>query len=145
KITWLSRSSGEDVRNLAFEAEQSYYSGPYSDGVPVWHGYQDPARVVVHSNDGRLLYTRPVSTECECAVSTWITLHGPAVLVRHRLESFRSDTTNYAPTWQELPALYTQGGLDRLVTYDGGAPYTGGALREFTREDGGFFFVSPGP
>jgi hypothetical protein len=139
KITWLSRSSGDDVRNLVFEDEQSYYAGGG------WHGYQDPARVVVESNDGRTIYMRAVSVDCECALSTWTTLRGDTVSVRNRLESHRLDTTAYPASWQELPALYTQGGLCRLVTYDGAAPYTDGALDEFTAADGGKFFVSPGP
>jgi hypothetical protein len=90
-LTWLSRSQGEHADNLLFESEQSYYSGSFGrDGSPFWHGYQDPARVVAHTNDGRTLYDRAVWIGCECSMETWVTLHADAAVVRNRLTSFRS-------------------------------------------------------
>src|SRR6266487_4629911 len=133
KLTWLSRSQGEHADNLLFEAEQSYYGGPFSsDWSPFWHGYQDPASVVAHSNDGHsTIYDRAVWLGCECSMETWITLQGNAVVVRNRLASFRSDTASYPPGWQELPALYAAGPY-RIVTYDGLDPYTHGPTHDVT-------------
>ena len=89
KLTWLSRSNGEHADNLLFEAEQSDNGGPFGPGGgPSWHGYQDPAAVVAHSNDGRTIYDRALWVGCECAMETWITLHGNAV-VAQALEVFR--------------------------------------------------------
>ena len=64
--------------------------------------------------------------------------------VRSKLTNFLSDASAPQPDWNELPALYTQGGAHRLVTYTGRAPTRGG-LREYTSADGGQFFVRPGP
>jgi hypothetical protein len=140
KITFLAPATG--VRsgvNLVFEAEPGYH-----------HANQDGAIVLASSNTGREIYTKAVPTTsrpspCECTLEHWITLDGNAVRVRSKLTNFLSDASPPGPDWNELPALYTQGGAHRLVTYTGGAPYTRGRLREYTSADGGQFFVRPGP
>jgi len=125
KVTWLSRAQGDDADNLLFEAEQSYYGGPPApDGSPTWHAYQDTATVVAHANDGRTMFVRAFSAACECTMETWLTLHGDAVVMRHRLSSFRSDAASYAAFDQELPAVYAAGAPHRVITYDGAAPFT---------------------
>jgi hypothetical protein len=144
KLTWLSRSQGEQADNLLLESEQSYWGGPYEpDYSPEWHGYQDPATVIEHSNDGRTLYDRAVWAGCECSMQTWVTLHGNAAVVRNRLTSFRSDATQYAPGWQELPALYTIAPLYRIVTYDGSGPYTHAPTHDLTGQAAQFSFFTP--
>jgi hypothetical protein len=143
KLTWLSRSQGERADNLLLESEQSYNGGPYEpDYSPEWHGYQDPATVIEHSNDGHTLYDRAVWAGCECSLQTWVTLHGDAAIVRNRLINFRSDATRYAPGWQELPALYTVAPLYRVVTYDGPAPYRHAPTADITPEAAQFSFFS---
>ena len=132
KLTWLSRSHGLDAGNLLFEAEQSY-SAP-----PSWYSNQDTASVVRSTNDGRTLYVDALGSEC--TFETWITLQGNAAVVRNRLTSFRSDTTAPAPSWPELPALYTAGPY-RLVTYDGNAPFTRGPVDDISALARGAFFV----
>jgi hypothetical protein len=75
KLTWMSRSQGEHADNLLLESEQSYWGGPYEpDYSPEWHGYQDPATVIEHSNDGHTLYDRAVWAGCECSMQTWVAL-----------------------------------------------------------------------
>ncbi len=144
KLTWLSRSQGEHADNLLLESEQSYWGGPYEpDYSPEWHGYQDPATVIEHSNDGHTLYDRAVWAGCECSMQTWIKLHGNAAVVRNRLTSFRSDATQYAPGWQELPALYTVAPLYRIVTYDGSGPYTHASTHDLTAQAAQFSFFTP--
>jgi hypothetical protein len=144
RLTWLSRSQGEHADNLLLESEQSYWGGPFEpDYSPEWHGYQDPAAVIEHSNHGHTLYDRAVWAGCECSMQTWVTLHGNAVVVRNRLTSFRSDATAYAPGWQELPALYTVAPLYRIVTYDGSAPYRHAPLHDLTAQAAQFPFYTP--
>jgi hypothetical protein len=144
KLTWLSRSQGEYADNLLLESEQSYWGGPYEpDYSPEWHGYQDPATVIEHSNDGHTLYDRAVWAGCECSMQTWVKLHGNAAVVRNRLTSFRSDATQYAPGWQELPALYTVAPLYRIVTYDGSGPYTHAPTHDLTGQAAQFSFFTP--
>jgi hypothetical protein len=140
KISFLAPATG--VRSgvdLVLEAEPGYH-----------HANQDGAAVAVSSNTGREIYTKVVPTNsrpspCECMLEHWITLDGNAVRVRSKLTNFLSDASPPSPDWNELPALYTRGGAHRLVTYTGRAPYTRGALREYTSADGGQFFVRPGP
>ena len=144
KLTWLSRAQGEHADNLLLGSEQSYYSGPYEpDYSPEWHGFQDPATVIEHSNDGHALYDRAVWAGCECSMLTWVTLHGNAAVVRNRLTNFRSDATQYVPGWQELPALYTVAPLYRIVAYDGAAPYTHAPTHDITAQAAQFSFFTP--
>jgi hypothetical protein len=152
-ITFVSRSNGTDADNVVNDhdfgrqVQQSYYAGPEGLGIPcpsfgtVWNpiGTGDcrghPSTVLASSNDGRTIYvkSRPLqwafdNVACECTFEQWISLDGPAVLVRNRLENGRADHTLYPAMDQELPAVYTVGRLPRLVTYSGSRPWTGGAL-----------------
>jgi hypothetical protein len=123
KLTWLSRARGADAGNLVYEAEQSYYA------EPGWHAFQDPATVIAQSNNGHTLYTRAVDIVSGASLETWITLHGNAVVVRNRLTNFRAGSPPPVTTWQELPALYTDG-TDKLVTYEGPHPWTGARVAD---------------
>jgi hypothetical protein len=140
KITFLAPSAGpRSGVDLVFEAEPGYH-----------HANQDGAIVLVSSNTGRELYAKVVPTTsspspCECTLEHWITLDGNAVRVRSKLTNFLSDAAPPVADWNELPALYTQGGAHRLLTYTGRAPYTRARLREYTSADGGQLFVRPGP
>jgi hypothetical protein len=144
KLTWLSRSQGDNADNLLLEAEPSYYGGPLGpDGAAGWHASLDDAVVLDHSNDGHTLHVRSASHSCECTFDTWLTLHGSAVVMRTRLTSFRSGAAPYPPFWQELPAVYTVGGPYRVVTYVGAVPFTSGAVDDATSRAHSPFF-SPG-
>ena len=142
-LTWLSRSRGDYADNLLAVSEQSYYGGPFvGEGSPTWHGYQDVATVTDHSNNRRTIYDRALSTSCECAMQTWVTVHGNAVVVRNRLTNFRRDAATYQPGWQELPALYAAG-PNRLVTYEGSSPYTHARVQDDTDQAKRFAFYTP--
>jgi hypothetical protein len=93
--------------------------------------------VLSASNDGRTIYVKSTPLQwafdhvpCECMFEQWITLDGPAVVVRNRLTNARSDHTLYPAQDQELPAVYTAGRLGRQFTYEGLVPWTNGPLTE---------------
>ena len=152
KISFLAPASGpRSGTNLVSGSEQSYYRNEPGQS-PLWHANAAGGTVLTSSNDGRTIYTKtvpqatwPSPPPCQCTIEQWVTAEGSAVRVRNRLSNFLSDSRQYPATLQETPALYTLGAAYRLVTYDRDAPYTNGALREFTRADGGVIFSTPGP
>lgn len=157
-ITWMSLADSEDnVINSADwgrQVQMSFYSGPNPftpEGVEYsehWKGlgwnpiqsgdcYGFRSRVLEHTNDGRTIYTKCIPMHWplknypgECTFEEWITLDGPAAIVRCRINNNRPDKTQYSGRDQECPAVYTNGPLYRLVTYSGDKPFTGDALRE---------------
>ena len=158
-ITYLSPSGTTNnvINNydLGRQIQQSYYSGPQPydpagnlhPGWPNWPWnpiqtgdvYYNPSAVLAHTNDGQTLYIkcRPKqwalnNVDGECTFESWITLNGKVVTVKNRLLNFRTDTAQqFAGRDQELPAVYTNGDLFRLVSYNGNAPFTGGATTVF--------------
>ncbi len=136
------------------QIQMSHYSGPvpfapngkqpqphwaFLGWNPIQSGdcYGHRSRVVEHSNDGTTLYVKcipmqwPLENEPgECTYECWTTLEANTARVRCRMANQRTDRTQYAGRDQELPAVYTNGPWWRLMTYDGPAPYTGGALRQ---------------
>ena len=150
-ITYLGSKTGNTLNlinshDLGREIQQSYYSrrppgNPYS--TTIWnpiqagdiHGNSSP--VVDWRNTGGELYvkTAPIdwfldNVSGECTMETWITLNGNIATVHNRLTNQRTDTTQqynaiFIP--QELPAIYTVGTLNRLVSYIGTEPFTGDA------------------
>ena len=157
-ITYLSKS-GSDV-NLINSADwgrqiqMSFYSGPNpftphgKRPAKTWEGlgwnpiqsgdsFGNRSRVLDSRNDGRTLYVKSVPMQWplddepgECAFETWITLEGSTARVRSRIVNRRADTMQYSGRDQELPAIYTNGPWDRLMTYTGDKPFTGDALSQ---------------
>ena len=135
------------------QIQQSYYAGPipFGDPKPEWKTlgwnpiqsgdcYANRARVLEHSNDGKVLYVKSVpmhwplnNVPGECTMETWIELDGPSAKVRCRLTNARPDKTQYGARSQELPAIYTIGTLWKLMTYTGGEPFSGGALERIEK------------
>ena len=108
--------------------------------VQVGDAFGNRSSVVDYRNDGELLYVKCIpllfpldNVPAECVFESWIRLEGRTVRVRNRLTNSRSDTTQYPPRFQELPALYTTAPLHRLMSYTGDKPYTGDALTRFTK------------
>lgn len=156
-IAWLAES--DSTRNLinvhdnGRYVQQSYYAGPRSFGEPhpAWKNwcwnpigagdcYGHNAQTLEHRNDGKTLYvkTRPMQWALDgapgdCRFETWIELDGNVARVRCRLTNRRDDTRQYPARDQELPALYAVSELDRLYTYTGPRPFTGGELTRITR------------
>jgi hypothetical protein len=133
------------------EVQASFYSGPQGyDGCefngqawswnPIGSGDIKGHRSAVlgSSNDGNVIKctVRPLQwacddVPCECVFDLSYSLDGNAVISNVTLENHRSDTTDYGPYDQELPAVYVNGFLDHLQAYTGSAPWTGGPLQEF--------------
>lgn len=157
-ITWLSRSGTQDnIINSADwgrQVQMSYYAGP----IPFVVGKKKPAKqwlhlgwnpiqagddfghgskVLDHHNDGKTLYIKCLPMQWpldevpgECAFECWLELDGPAVRAKCRFSNARTDHTPYPARTQELPAVYTNGTLYRVMTYAGDRPYTGDALTQ---------------
>ena len=157
-ITWLSRSG--DAANLVNgfdwgrQIQMSYYAGP----VPFIAGNKRPAKnweglgwnpiqvgddfghraqVLEERNDGHSLYVKCIPMQWplddvpgECTFESWLELEGAAVHARCRLVNARADHTLYPARGQELPAVYTNGPWNRIVTYTGAKPFTNDAVTE---------------
>lgn len=67
---------------------------------------------------------------CDCYFKQSIALVGSAVEVTLTLIPHRSDTTFYPAMTQELPAVYVNGDLCHLWTYNGSTPFVGAPLNE---------------
>ncbi len=152
-ITFLASSKdGVNVVNshdLGRQIQMSFYSGPQpfapggKEPREVWAGlgwnpiqsgdcFDHRSRVIHHENDGTSLVVRcvpmhwPLENEpAHCTFESRIELEGNTVRARCTLVNDRPDPTQYVARSQELPAVYTNGFLHRLVTYDGERPFTG--------------------
>jgi hypothetical protein len=163
-ITWLSRS-GSDLNlvnsyDFGRQIQMSYYSGPVPYVVgdkqpkPEWaHIGWNPIQVgdafgngsntVESSNDGKQIHVRCIpmhwpldNVPGECFYDCWLTLEGPVVHARARLENHRPDHTQYRARLQELPAIYTNGPWYRLMTYTGDRPFTNDAPTRIIKPKG---------
>ena len=152
-ITFLASSTdGVNVVNghdLGRQVQMSFYSGPQpfapngKQPREIWAGlgwnpiqsgdcFDHRSRVIHHHNDGASLFVRcipmhwPLENEpAHCTFQSRIELEGNTVHVRGTLVNDRPDPTQYLARSQELPAVYTNGFLHRLVTYAGDRPFTG--------------------
>jgi hypothetical protein len=157
-ITYLSQSGSTtnlvNIHDFGREVQQSYYSGPANFLPPgavqspyfspwPWNPtqagdvYNNRATVLASANTGSIIYikTRPMqwalnNVPGDCIFEWWMYLDGPAVRVHCKLTNQRSDTTQYPPHGQELPAAYGVGTLNHIFSYTGIAPFTSGALTE---------------
>jgi hypothetical protein len=157
-ITWLSRS-GSDVNLInsydwGRQVQMSYYGGPVpfvvGDKRPAkhWEGlgwnpiqagddFGHGSRTIEQRNDGRTIYVKCIPMQWpldnvpgECTYESWLDLEGAVVHARCRLVNARSDHTPYDGRGQELPAVYTNGPWHRLITYNGGRPFTNDAVTQ---------------
>jgi hypothetical protein len=90
------------------------------------------SKVIAHTNDKKTIYVKcipmqwPLNNEPgECTFECRLSLEGRTVRVWSRLNNARSDKTQYIGRHQELPAVYTNGPLYRLMSYTGDKPFTG--------------------
>ena len=93
------------------------------------------SKVTAHTNDGETIYVKcipmqwPLANEPgECTFECRLSLEGRTVRVWSRLNNARSDKTQYTGRHQELPAVYTNGPLYRLMSYTGVKPFTSGKI-----------------
>ncbi|HWE94051.1 MAG TPA: hypothetical protein VG269_08825 [Tepidisphaeraceae bacterium] len=155
-ITHLSKAkAGENVVNSfdwGRQIQMSQYCGPIPfaphgkkprddwaglgwNPIQVGDCFGNRSKIIEHRNDGKSIYVRcvpmqwPLNDEPgECTFECWIELKDNAAQVRSRMVNHRADKTQYPARGQELPAVYTNGPLWRLMTYVGDKPFTGDAL-----------------
>lgn len=163
-ITYLADAKAKENIVNSFDwgrqIQQSYYSGPvpFQNPKSEWKGlgwnpiqsgdcYGTRAKVLAHTNDGKVLYTKtqpmhwPLNNvPGECTMETWIELEASTAKVRCRLNNKRPDKTPYGARSQELPAIYTIGTLWKLMTYAGAEPFTGGELERIKKVPPGSSF-----
>jgi len=145
------------------QVQMSFYSGPKPfepDGKKPadhwkqlgWNPIQSGdykghrSKVVEHKNNGKEIYIKcipmhwPLANQPgQCTFECWYKLQKNTVLVRSKLNNNRSDKTQYQGRNQELPAVYTNGPLYRLMTYTGDKPFTGDKLTRIVKtRKGGF-------
>jgi hypothetical protein len=139
------------------QVQMSFYSGPnpFEPGgkkpAPHWRklgwnpiqsgdykGFR--SKVIAHTNDKKTIYVKcipmqwPLANEPgECTFECRLSLEGKTVRVWSRLNNARSDKTQHPGRSQELPAVYTNGPLHRLMSYVGDKPFTGDKLTQIPR------------
>jgi hypothetical protein len=131
------------------QVQMSFYSGPIpfepNGKKPAkhwaklgWNPIQSgdykafKSKVIAHTNDKKTIYLKcipmqwPLNNEPgECTFECRLSLEGKTVRVWSRLNNARTDKTQYTGRSQELPAVYTNGPLYRLMSYTGDKPFTG--------------------
>ena len=160
-ITYLSEANRENNVVNSYDCgrqiQMSFYSGPVPFGVgdkqpkphwshigwnPIQSGddFRHGSPVIDFRQDENHLYLKCVPMQWplddvpgECTFECWITLAGNTAEVRSRLNNRRSDKTQYPARTQELPAVYTNGPLYRLMTYAGRRPFTGDRLERIVK------------
>ena len=160
-ITWLSVPGRDNLINNADWGRQiqlSYYSGPHPfepNGMkahPAWKNwswnpiqsgdvYRNRAKVVELTNTGTKISLTSIPMQWalnnvpgDCLFKAELTINGPMLLIHYTLINQRKDTTQYKGAHQELPAVYTVSGLNRLMTYSGDKPFTGDALTQIEND-----------
>ena len=148
-IFYLSAASNDiNIVNTYDEGryiQQSYYGGPtgYEDCVwrdNVWSWNPIAAGDAYRNEASIISFKNPTSTSmhivsiplqwacdnipCNCIFEQYIELNGRRADVTAILHNNRDDQTLYDARTQELPAVYTTGILDTLVSYSGSSPWT---------------------
>lgn len=162
-LVYLTRAGGENLINnfdLGRQVQLSFYSGPVPFVVegqqvpdhwrhigwnPIQAGddFKNASEVLAHENDGRRLHVtcRPLQWPLnkvagDCTFDSWLELEGPVVRGRARLNNTRTDHAQYPARLQELPAVYANAGLHRVVSYTGARPFAGDATQEVPKPEG---------
>lgn len=135
-----------NTHDLGRYVQVSYYSGPQGYANCSWRGVDwtwnpigagdvnlNPAQLISSGkNESRKSLTctiRPIqwacnNVLCDCTVSITYILDENSVWATATLRNDRKDKKWYPARAQELPAVYTNGPLSRLVGYTGAAPCT---------------------
>ncbi len=149
-IVYLAGQDGTNLINnfdLGRQVQLSYFSGPVpfeAEGQkpkehwqhigwnPIQAGddFGHRSEILVHENDGKTLHVRcrplqwPLSgVPGECVMDSWLELEGKVVQAKARLTNSRRDTTPWPARLQELPAVYGNAGLHRIISYQGLHPF----------------------
>jgi len=163
-ITFLaSVKDGANVINnfdLGRQVQLSFYGGPVpfeakgQKPAAHWHhigwnpiqtgdDFKNASKVLYHENNGREIHLtcRPMqwplnNVPGDCTFEVWLTLEGPVVKARARLNNAREDHTPYPARLQELPAVYANASFHRVISYQGDRPFTGAAVTPAPAPDG---------
>jgi len=128
--------------DLGRYVQASFYSGPANYEGCVWSGqawsWNPIAAGDTYGNKSPVLSSSSTNTSitctiipmqwacnnipCECTVEITYALDGNAMRANVTLNNARSDNTDYGLFSQEIPAVYVNGFLDRLVGYTGEQP-----------------------
>lgn len=162
-IVFLSRAGGDNLINnfdLGRQVQLSFFSGPVPFAVgdqrpakhwehigwnPIQAGddFQHASQVLEHRNDGHSIYVKTLPLQWplnnvpgDCTFESWLSLDGPVVTVRARLNNARLDKTQYPARLQELPAVYANAPYQRVVSYTGDQPFSGAPVRAIPRPTG---------
>lgn len=155
-LTFLaSTKDGANVINnfdLGRQVQLSFYSGPVpfeaSGQKPAEHwrhlgwnpiqagdDFKHGSEVLTHENDGRQIHLscRPLQWPLnhvpgDCIFDSWLELDGSVVKARARLTNARADRSQYPARLQELPAVYANATLHRVMSYQGARPFTNDAI-----------------
>lgn len=148
-IFWFSElPDGPNLLNHADRGrfiQQSYYGAP--DGSkwgdkdwrwnPVQGGHYQgrPAKVLEQKKSPTQLYVKSMPVNWaggeiveECQMEEWISLQEDVATIRFRFAY--SGEKSHPPVHQELPAVFVDFALTKLVHYAGKKPWTGGHLSE---------------
>ena len=144
-----------NTADLGREVQPSFYAGPEGYGDCIWSdtswdwnpvgsgdAYGHPSTVVSWNVDisAAVLSCSIIPMQwacdnvpCDCTFDMRYELPAGTSYVKASvtLHNQRSDTADYGPRDQELPAVYTNGFLYRLLGYMGSEPWTNGALTEY--------------
>ena len=159
-----ARSNLVNDWDLGRQIQLSFYSGPVpfvvgdKQPAPAWRGlgwnpiqagdcFGHGSRTLDFQSDGKSLYLKcqPMQWPLddvpgECTFESWLALDGAVVHARARLNNARADHRQYPARDQELPAVYTNGPLYRLMTYRGPRPFQNEPLERVEKLAG-----EPGP
>ena len=160
-ITWLSVPGRDNLINNADWGRQiqlSFYSGPKPfepNGLkahPAWKNwnwnpiqsgdvYNNRSKVVELTNTGSEISLTSIPMQWalnnvpgDCSFNAHLALEGPMLKVHYTLTNQRLDKNWYGGSHQELPAVYTVSGLNRLMTYSGDKPFTDDALTRIEKD-----------
>ncbi|MCW1914012.1 hypothetical protein OJ996_10530 [Luteolibacter sp. GHJ8] len=148
-IFWFSElPDGPNLLNHADRGrfvQQSYYGLP--DGTkwgekdwrwnPVQGGHYEgkPAKILEAKKTAESLYVKGIPIHWaggqlleDCRMEEWITLSGDVATIRFRFTYKGKE--HHPATHQELPAVFVDYALPKLVYYKGEKPWTGDALSE---------------
>lgn len=150
-------SSVENVVNLinsydyGREIQASFYSGPesyegcaYHDRAWPWNPigsgdkFRNPSKVLEANVEGNEITCKVIPMQwacdnipCECTFHLTYSVGNGELTSTVTLHNHRKDKTDYGLYSQEMPSVYTNGFLYRIIGYQGSQPWTNSPLTEW--------------
>jgi len=137
--------------DLGREVQASFYSGPQHyencefrgqawSWNPIGCGdrFGNPSQILDARVEGNAIICKIIPMQwacnnipCECSFEMRYTVGDGDLSASVTLDNHRSDKTDYGPYPQEMPAIYTNGILYRIMGYQGDQPWTNAPLSEW--------------